>query len=1409
MANTPYLLLLNERLKKDILSQPTKERERILEKLSFLENGMWDAGVRVKKLKGSSNKVIFEARISKGDRLIFTLGRDGNRTCIYLWGAVHHDDIGTKARTICPDNAPFLNFETTSEEVLDELLIDNLGDDYFTQESIEEKVLEDYGPQKWMDIGDEQLKRLLEKTHPDFFELFLYLTEEQQDVLKLIPPVLVSGTAGSGKTTLAIYYLVKGSYTGQEVLFVTCSHFLKDYSEKLYRGLIVHSSLENKIGNVQFTMLRELVLEILSAAGHHPDLKQEVGLKGFSEIFSRHALAKKYDPELVWEEIRAIIKGANPPVSFRHYRDLIAHYLSNTLTNIHLRQLKDALLALKPYDFSKKFERIIEKKSACIDFTDFVQKLTFPNQQADYACFAFILGEILRILQTKEHHLSSPLLSLQEYTELGKKRAPNFLYDREEIYRIAEYYQTQLESDKSFDEIDLCRRAIVALEQLGDTFQWDLVVCDEVQDFSDIQLTLIYKLSKKPGSLVCAGDPKQIINPSGFRWEELKNRFYEQGLNVPEVQHLHLNFRCVGSVVKLSNALLKLKQQLVGISGHEQMEDWKFNGRPPYLIHGISEVEMSSEVAKTAAGQVILVRSDNEKRRLMKTLGTELVFTIHEAKGLEFDTVLLWKFSSDAKSSDIWRKIYAENILDTSHHPLIRHEINLLYVAVTRARNTLIIYDGARTSPVWQVEALAPHIFITEEKEALKQIWKRVSSPEEWNEQGDYFFKREHYSVASECYRNCSNDEMQDVCQAYIKRGEKLYLEAAHLFLIRGRKAEAAQDFENAGSYHKALPLWKALKRKDRIVPCEISMMETEGRYSEAADLWVRQKRFDLAVENWKKAKAFKQLAAYYFKLRSYTLAGENYVLAGQFLEAALCYKRLKQPKKAADHYVAGGDHASAIPIYTRLKDWDNVLACYNALGDHYQMGSLYEKRKEYAQAIQEFSLFANSSKLQTSQILEEAKTLETISRSMIRAAVRYAAISYHSEAAGLFFHKNQHKLAVDEYLKAGDKKTAAVCYTMLGKNDQAIELYEEIGDSVSSLKVIDILRSRMRRGGRYDQKLIQACYETAEIYYRDKQYSKALTRYLTVNETEGVFKAALLVDGRDEEAIDYFMGMDTPDKGIEFITKKKGLCVSEYYLKECIWGTDERTLGRLSYNNRERILLELIAKLQTKKTSYDLSKITNMYLASVEMLYQLQEAPKAFIDLILDSRYLNHIFQIFRQSFMHDKAFIAQFKERVVSYAVARNDSLLVALAQESLPSNLDSVVQDLPIDVHNYLLFTRAPSRFAEAFEFLKNSPLDERRIESFCSLSGKPKEAAIWHEKQENFKRAADLYKKNGDLFDALRCYTKIKDFPGMARTYEAMHRLEDALTVWTKLERARDIERVRKKLDKNQFIQKELF
>jgi ATP-dependent exoDNAse (exonuclease V) beta subunit len=408
------------------------------------------------------------------------------------------------------------------------------------------------------------------------------------------------------------------------------------------------------------------------------------------------------------------------------------------------------------------------------------------------------------------------------------------MYDREEIHAIARYYQERLESEGRFDEIDLTRRALAVLQAGAGRFLYDFLACDEVQDLSDVQLSLVFRLARSCRGLLLAGDTRQIINPSGFRWEEVRARFYERGVEVPEVVHLNLNFRCVGNVVRLANALLDLKQRLVGVSGSELREEWKFSGKPPVLIQGLAEEQVLDRARITGAGQVFLVRGTAEADRLKKALDTELVFTLQEAKGLEFDTVFLWKFARDRKAAAVWRRIKDGNPFDRAHHPHIRHEINLLYVAVTRARNTLVVYDGPRPADVWEVDELEGLLFRTGRAGELDTAWRRVSTLAEWKEQGDYFFERAgDPERALALWERLGEEERARRCRAVLheSRGEyedaaaeleKLgdlegalrcweragnHLEVARRHLAAGRVQEAALGFEKAGAVDDAWPL--------------------------------------------------------------------------------------------------------------------------------------------------------------------------------------------------------------------------------------------------------------------------------------------------------------------------------------------------------------------------------------------------------------------------------------------------------------------------------------------------------------------------------------------------------------------------------------------------------------------------
>jgi hypothetical protein len=87
-----------------------------------------------------------------------------------------------------PENAPFLEFAPESEEEYPEVILEELPAAAYSQEAIEAQVPDDYGPQRWLILNDEEWERLREAGKPEELELFLYLTEEQARVLETSPP---------------------------------------------------------------------------------------------------------------------------------------------------------------------------------------------------------------------------------------------------------------------------------------------------------------------------------------------------------------------------------------------------------------------------------------------------------------------------------------------------------------------------------------------------------------------------------------------------------------------------------------------------------------------------------------------------------------------------------------------------------------------------------------------------------------------------------------------------------------------------------------------------------------------------------------------------------------------------------------------------------------------------------------------------------------------------------------------------------------------------------------------------------------------------------------------------------------------------------------------------------------------
>ena len=1400
MPDDRYIILLNDALKDHILSLSARERGRLREKFEFLENGFWDAGVRVKKLKGTAGRVVFEARMNKGDRLLFTLGNHRGKTAIYVWGIASHDAISETAARIVPRNAPFLDFDPIEPEEREDLSIDTLPAHWRSQEDVEQKVPEDYGPQRWLVLDDTEWKRVLAAPGPGSFEAFLFLTREQEELLSAVPPVLLSGTAGSGKTTLSVYYLVRGASSATRKLFLTYNPLLKNLAERIYSGLMEKRDGAASVPHPRFLVFRDLLREITRGitADFPPD--REVGLREFAQIFKDHKDRRKYDAELVWEEIRSIVKGSKLPLSPARYARLAERYIAGESPAAELSELREYLLGLQELSIARRAEAFIGRTTSFGNYAGFLHAMTRRNDEAAREC-AMVLEELLRLVENSASDFTSPLLSAEEYMALGKKRAPSFLYDRREIHAIAEFYQDRLARSGRWDEIDLSKAALRLLDGTAEEFSWDLVVCDEVQDLTDVQVSLLFRLAADPRAVVLTGDPRQIINPSGFRWEEVKNKLYERGLPVPPVHRLSLNFRCVGSIVRLSNALLDLKADLVGLSDTETREEWKFAGKPPLLLADLAEEEVLSRIDTRGAGQVILTRTGESRDRLKRALDTELVFTIAEAKGLEFDTVFLWGFCGDGEAESVWRAIRAGQAVEHARLPHVRYELALLYVAVTRARNTLIIYDGPSPSVIWEIGALAPLVFRAAEKEMLADLWRMISLPSEWETQGDYYLGHEHYAAARECFRNAGHEEKHALASALLLFRDGDFENAAPFFESGGDREKAADSFERAHQWSRALPLWKALGEKDREIRCSARVHEVAGDFSAAARKWESLGEAVQALENWEKAGAFDRVGRALAKAGQYERAAMLLEKAKLPLEAAACLVRIGREERAADLFFRAGDVRKAIRLYKKCGNQEKLLRCYRQLGDQLAIAAWHEARGEVRKAIEAFFRYAGQSEEHRREVVSSIPEAKTRS-SALKAAIRYSSLDMPDKAGPLFLRAGQGAAAALEMEKAGDFLGLSRCLSGMGMYLDAARALEKTDMDPRSMteELLRLLYLHFSADPEPDRKALANLHAEAMRMKSDGRLAPALARFKLMEDDDNI-KELYLRLGLHEEAIRYFTATVNPAAALTY-ARSKGFAVSEAFIESFM--EEHRTEFRRG-DEEEALLRELFFEMfdvcfHDAPEPEPRRVLERFFAAAVGPYLNADYLPDIVFDLVIRYRVPNLIITIVRDNLefqLSRSGRFHSFVDNLTRAAVETEDRDLSACAAYAVGQQaFEKAAEILVLSDRNVSVIALSLIRYRDAVAWLMAAGRVEQ-AELYCRINSDYGLAARYTEQRGDLKSAARYFMDARDHEGALRCFRALKDQRGEARALERLGRIAEAIAIWKKLDRKLDVSRLLKK------------
>ena len=237
-------------------------------------------------------------------------------------------------------------------------------------------------------------------------------------------------------------------------------------------------------------------------------------------------------------------------------------------------------------------------------------------------------------------------------------------------------YQKTKKYSQYFDEMDLHFNLYKRLKNvIMPDWAFHQVYVDETQDFTQSELLLLIRSCANPNAMFFTGDTAQsIMSGVAFRFCDLQSlyvvakRAFELSklpspISVPsKVHQLTHNYRSHAGILKLSSTIIKLLEKLFpnSMEGNAKPDVGIFPGPSPVILETDDFTELAillqgsqrqTSAIEFGAHQVVLVQNEKSKENLPAELSYGLVLSIYEAKGLEFDDVLLYNFFKDSPVS--------------------------------------------------------------------------------------------------------------------------------------------------------------------------------------------------------------------------------------------------------------------------------------------------------------------------------------------------------------------------------------------------------------------------------------------------------------------------------------------------------------------------------------------------------------------------------------------------------------------------------------------------------------------------------------------------------------------------------------------------------------------------------------
>jgi len=488
------------------------------------------------------------------------------------------------------------------------------------------------------------------------------ITKDQFELITTDPdrPVIIQGSAGSGKTTVALHRLAwllheENSFARPEKTRVlVMNKSLQIYVDSTLPSLGIHG--------VETSTFNSWALSIIRKA-----------TRG-KAYFKFHNLPDFVEKIKFSDEILSAISGQVEKQSQR-----TDQWIQDTFSRWpHLVQIWD----------QGRGEAILPRIR---NFTHEVNRAKLPEKERKHILVS------LRSLQGKmEDYINDIYDLLADSDHLRSHLKP----DRKLDYHL-DYLKQKTEKNREHKNLDYFDMSLILCNiqmkngglpgNNGDITSLDHLVIDEAQDFGPVEFAIMMNAVKDKHNLTIVGDVSQkiLFSRRFIGWDKIIDNL---NLDESDLIRLEVSFRCTAQIMTLGSRVAGNPQKIEGRQGPPPV--FQNVGNKDDLLESITnwvQVSQSSGPDKLIA---LICRYPKQAMELKEDLqemiprdrGLRLghrdqfsfepgiiVTNVHQVKGLEFDAVCIVEPNEE-------------------NYPQYRPESrNLLYVAITRAEDELML----------------------------------------------------------------------------------------------------------------------------------------------------------------------------------------------------------------------------------------------------------------------------------------------------------------------------------------------------------------------------------------------------------------------------------------------------------------------------------------------------------------------------------------------------------------------------------------------------------------------------------------------------------------------------------------------------------------------------------------------